>query len=462
MKRTTIEIFSQAGKLHREITMIKMTEYAKRRKQLMQKIGSKGIVILTSSPQLRRNGDSDHAYRQHSDLYYLTGFDEPEAVAILAPKRKEGEFILFNRVRDRDREIWDGARAGQEGARKQFGADEAHPFTDLEKLLPDLLEGREHIHYAIGLDKAFDKIVLGALNKMRGKIRNGLMPPMALVDISDTVHEMRLIKSPAEINLMRKAAQISAQAHARAMQFCKPGVNEYQLEAEIMHEFQKNGARYPAYTCIVGSGANTCILHYIANDQVIKNGALVLIDAGAEYKNYAADITRTFPANGKFSPEQRQIYDIVLRAQLAGIKMVKAGALWPRIQEAILQVITEGLVKTGILKGKVKDLIAKQAYLPFYMHKSGHWLGLDVHDAGPYRINGKWRKLKPGMVLTVEPGIYISADIRGVHKRWHNIGVRIEDDVLVTAKGNEILSRGVPKTIAEIESLMQRSAVMQD
>jgi Xaa-Pro aminopeptidase len=437
--------------------MIKMTEYAKRRKQLMQKIGSKGIVILTSSPQLRRNGDADHAYRQHSDLYYLTGFEEPEAVAIIAPKRKEGEFILFNRVRDRDKEIWDGVRAGQAGAKKEFGANESYPISDLEKMLPSLLEGREHIHYAIGMDKTFDKIVLGAMNKMRGKIRNGMLAPVAFVDINDTVHEMRLIKSTAEINLMRKAAQISAQAHVRAMQYCRPGVNEYQLEAEIMHEFQRNGARYPAYTCIVGSGANTCILHYINNDQVIKNGDLVLIDAGAEYKNYAADITRTFPANGRFTPEQRAIYEIVLRSQLAGIKMVKAGAVWPTIQDAILKVITEGLVKVGILKGRVSDLIAKQAYLPFYMHKSGHWLGLDVHDAGRYKVNGKWRKLKPGMVLTVEPGIYISADNRNVNKRWHNIGVRIEDDVLVTARGNEILSRGVPKEITEIEALMKHN-----
>jgi Xaa-Pro aminopeptidase len=459
MKWTTTEFFTGC-KLHRKITMLKMTDYAKRRKQLMQKIGSKGIVILTSAPQLKRNGDSDHAYRQHSDLYYLTGFDEPETVAIIAPKRKEGEFILFNRVRDREREIWDGVRAGQDGARKMFGANEAYSFAELEKLLPGLLEGREHIHYAIGMDKGFDKIVLGAMNKMRGKIRNGLMPPVALVDISDTVHEMRLLKSPGEIALLRKAAQISAQAHVRAMRFCKPGVNEYQLEAEIMHEFQRNGARFPAYTCIVGSGANSCILHYIANDQVIKNGDLVLIDAGAEYKNYAADITRTFPANGKFSPEQRQIYDIVLRSQLAGIKMVKAGTLWPKIQEAILEVIVEGLVKVGILKGKVKDLIEKQAYMPFYMHKSGHWLGLDVHDAGSYRIKGKWRNLKPGMVLTVEPGIYISADNKGVDKRWHNIGVRIEDDVLVTAKGNEILSRGVPKTVEEIEALMKGKALV--
>jgi Xaa-Pro aminopeptidase len=434
--------------------MIKMSEYAKRRKQLLQKIGPKGIAILTSAPVFYRNSDSDHAFRQQSDLYYLTGFCEPDSVAILVPKRKEGEFILFNRVRDRDKEIWDGLRAGQEGARKDFGAEQAFPFSDLEKMLPELLEKREQIHYPIGLDKKFDKIILGAMNKVRGKIRNGMQSPLSVVDVTETIHEMRLIKSPAEIELMRKAAQISAAAHVRAMKFCKPGVTEYQLEAEIMHEFQSNGARYAAYNCIIGSGANSCILHYTNNDQVIKKNDVVLIDAGAEYKLYAADITRTFPASGRFSDEQRAIYELVLKSQLAGIKAVKPGASWPSVQDVIVKIITAGLVELGLLKGDVKDLIEKQAYFPFYMHKSGHWLGLDVHDVGRYKIDGKWRTLQPGMVLTVEPGIYISADLPGVHKRWHNIGVRIEDDVLVTATGNDVLSRDVPKSVKEIEALM--------
>ncbi len=434
--------------------MIKMSEYAKRRKEFMKQIGPQGIAILTSAPIARRNGDSDYAYRQQSDLYYLTGFNEPEAVAILAPKRAAGEFILFNRVRDRDKEIWEGVRAGQDGARKQFHADEAFPFADLEKMLPDLLDKREQIYYPIGIDKNFDKIILNSMNKVRGKIRNGMSAPLSVVDLTETIHEMRLIKSSAEINLMRKAAQISAQAHVRAMKFCKPGVSEYQLEAEIMHEFQKNGARYPAYSCIVGGGANSCILHYISNDQVIKKDDIVLIDAGAEMDLYAADITRSFPANGRFSPEQRAVYDIVLKSQLAGLKAVKPGAAWPSVQEAIVKVITTGLVEIGILKGNVKELIDKQAYFPFYMHKSGHWLGLDVHDAGRYKINGKWRTLQPGMVLTVEPGIYISADNDNVDERWHNIGVRIEDDVLVTSTGYEVLSKDAPKDADEIEALM--------
>ena len=434
--------------------MIKMTEYAKRRKQLMQQIGPKGIMILTSSPTARRNGDATYAYRQHSDFYYVTGFDEPEAVAILAPKRKEGEFILFNRVRDRKHEIWDGIRAGQAGARKTYGANEAFPIADLETMLPEILSGRETLHYAIGMDPHFDTLVINTLNQLRGRIRSGHQAPVACVDVSETLHEMRLIKSPAEIALMRKAAEISAEAHIRAMRFCKPGINEYQLEAEISHEFQRNGARYPAYTSIVGSGANSCILHYINNNQKIKDGDLVLIDAGAEYEYYAADITRTFPANGHFSDEQRAIYALVLKSQLAAIKTVRPGAAWPSMQTAIVKTLTQGLLDLGILKGRLPDLIEKEAYLPFYMHKSGHWLGLDVHDAGRYKVNGKWRTLKPGMVLTVEPGIYISADIPGVHKRWHNIGVRIEDDVLVTAKGCDILSAGAPKSITDIETLM--------
>jgi Xaa-Pro aminopeptidase len=268
------------------------------------------------------------------------------------------------------------------------------------------------------------------------------------------VHEMRLIKSPSEIALMRKAAEISARAHIRAMQFCKPGMNEYQLEAEVHYEFQRHGARFPAYTSIVGSGANACILHYITNNQPIKNGDLVLIDAGAEYHYYAADITRTFPANGRFSAEQRAIYELVLKSQLAGIKAVRPGVAWPTVQTVIVKILTQGLLDLGILKGRLNDLIEKEAYFPFYMHKSGHWLGIDVHDAGRYKIHGKWRTLQAGMVLTVEPGLYISADTPGVHKRWHNIGVRIEDDVLVTPNGNDVLSRDVPKSIAEIEALM--------
>lgn len=434
--------------------MIKTTEYAKRRKILMQKIGPSGIVILASTPITQRNGDYDHPYRQQSDFYYMTGFEEPESVAVLVPKRKAGEFILFNRKKDRNKELWEGTRAGQKDACKIFGADQAFPIEELEKMLPELLQEREEIHYALGIDKSFDKILLGATNKVRGRIRSGMQLPIAFVDITNTIHEMRLIKSPAEITLMRKAAQISAQAHTRAMQYCRPGLQEYELEAEILHEFHRNGARFPAYTSIVGSGANACTLHYTNNNQKIKSGDLVLVDAGAEYQYYAADITRTFPANGKFSVEQRDLYEIVLAAQLAGIKAIRPGSTWPTAQTAIVKILTQGLIDLGILKGRCSELIEKQAYLPFYMHKSGHWLGLDVHDAGRYKINNKWRILEAGMVLTVEPGLYIMADTPDVHKRWHNLGIRIEDDVLVTKKACEVLSHAAPKQINDIEALM--------
>jgi Xaa-Pro aminopeptidase len=436
--------------------MIKMTEYAKRRKELMQKVDASGIVVLPAGAEMIRNGDATYSFRQNSDFYYLTGFDEPDAVLVLAPKRKEGEYILFNRVRDRDREIWDGPRAGQEGACKDFLADQAFPIDKLETMLPDLLAGRESIHYPLGINKEFDKTLMRAVNKIRAKVRGGLQSPDAFIDIAPSLHEMRLFKSATEVAVMQKAVDISEKAHVRAMEVCQPGMNEYQLEAELLYEFHRHGARYPAYNPIVGSGRGSCILHYISNNQTIDKGGLVLIDAGAEYQNYASDITRTFPANGRFSAEQRSIYELVLEAQLAAIKSVKPGASWTMAQDVVVNVITQGLIDLGILKGKRDDLIEKQAYVPFYMHRSGHWLGLDVHDVGRYRIDGKWRSLKPGMVLTVEPGIYISADIPGVHKRWHNIGVRIEDDVLVTKGGNDVLSKAIPKKIDEIEAIMAK------
>lgn len=436
--------------------MIKMTEYAKRRKDLMRKVGPTGIVMIPSAKEVLRNGDSHYPFRQNSDFYYLTGFNEPEAVLILLPKRTEGEYLLFNRVRDRDREIWDGPRAGQEGACQDYLADQAFPISELAEKLPELLAGRETIHYPFGMHAAFDKLLLQCVNKLRAKIRGGTQSPIAFADVATSLHEMRLFKSPAEIALMQKAVDITASAHIRAMKACKPNMNEYELEAELMYEFQRQGARFPAYNSIVGAGRHTCILHYVQNNHTIHDGDLVLIDAGAEYQNYAADITRTFPANGRFSKEQRDIYELVLAAQLAAIKVAKPGALWTAMQDAIVKIITQGLVDLGLLKGSVDELIEKQAYFPFYMHRSGHWLGLEVHDAGRYRIDNKWRRLQPGMVLTVEPGIYISADIPGVPKRWHNIGVRIEDNVLITENGCEVLSHHIPKQVAEIEALMAK------
>lgn len=434
--------------------MIKMTEYAKRRNQLMKKIGPTGILILFAASEVARNGDAIYPFRQNSDFYYLTGFDEPEAVLILAPKRKEGEYILFNRVRDKDREIWDGPREGQEGVRENYLVDQAFPIAELESRLPELLIGREEIHYQLGLNAAFDQVIMNSLNKIRSKIRGGMQPPIAFVDITSSVHEMRLFKSPAEIAVMRKAVNITVDAHLAAMRACRVGMYEYELEAELMYQFQKQGARFPAYNSIVGAGRNTCILHYTSNHNKIADGDLVLIDAGAEYQNYAADITRTFPANGRFSGEQRAIYELVLASQQAAIKAAKPGVSFPAMQQVIVKILTQGLMDLGILKGRLDDLIEKQAYFPFYMHRSGHWLGLDVHDVGYYSINNKWRTLQSGMVLTIEPGLYISADIKGVHKRWHNIGVRIEDDVLITKNGRDVLSEAVPKTVADIESIM--------
>ena len=436
--------------------MIKMTEYASRRKALMRQVGAGSIVILPAAAEMTRNADALFPYRQNSDFYYLTGFNEPGAVVVLIPGRKDGEYVLFNRVRDRDREIWDGPRAGQDGARKQFCANQAFPIEELEKRLPELLMGREVIHYPLGFNRDFDNILMAAVNRVRGEVRNGVQVPSQFRDVSPTIHEMRVFKSKDEIALMRKAAQISARAHTHAMFVCEPGMHEYELEAELMYEFIRNGARFAAYSSIVGSGRNSCILHYVDNNKKIDNGDMVLIDAGCELQNYASDITRTFPANGKFSAEQRAIYDLVLASQLAAIKTVKSGASWSAPQDVIVKVLTEGLIDLGILKGKRDSLIERQAYLPFYMHRSGHFLGLDVHDCGRYRIANKWRKLEPGMVLTIEPGLYISADTPGVHKRWHNIGVRIEDDILVTAKGCEVLSQDVLKSADDIEALMAK------
>lgn len=436
--------------------MIKMTEYAKRRKTLMRQIGSTGIIILPAAKEVARNADAHYAYRQNSDFYYLTGFNEPDAVMVLAPGRQDGEYLLFNRVRDRDREIWDGPRAGQKGACKDFDADQSFPIHDFEKMLPELLLGRESIHYPLGLHREFDAVLMNGVNQVRALVRGGVPSPTEFCDIAPSIHEMRIFKSKDEIALMRKAAQISAKAHTHAMFLCEPGMHEYELEAELMYEFIRNGARFPAYNSIVGSGRNSCTLHYISNDKEIKDGEMVLIDAGCEYQNYAADITRTFPANGKFSPEQRAIYDLVLASQLAAIKAVKPGLSWTAPQDIIVKILTEGLIDLGILKGKRDSLIEQKAYLPFYMHRSGHYLGLDVHDSGRYRLNNKWRKLEPGMVFTIEPGLYISADIPGVHKRWHNIGVRIEDDIVVTGKGCEVLSQNAPKLADDIEALMAK------
>ncbi len=433
-----------------------MNEFSQRRRMVMDKVGPRGLMIIPSALELHRNADAVYPFRQQSDFYYLTGFDEPDAVLVLAPNHPEGEFILFNRVRDRDHEIWDGPRAGQEGAKKQYLANQAYPIGELTEKLPGLLAGRDCIHYTQGQQPLMDELLMEALQSLRARVRTGVQTPFSITDVAPIVHELRLLKSETEIALMQKAVDITADAHIAAMKACKPGCYEYQLEAELLYQFQKQGARFAAYNSIVGSGRNTCILHYVKNDAQIQNGDLVLIDAGAEYQNYAADITRTFPANGKFTGEQRAIYELVLASQLAAIEAIKPGLVWTEPQNIIVKCLTQGLVDLGILKGNVDSLIEQNAYVPYYMHRSGHWLGLDVHDAGRYKTNDAWRPLQAGMVLTVEPGLYLSADIPGLPARWHNIGVRIEDDVLVTEKGYRVLSHAIPKTVADIEALMKQ------
>lgn len=430
-------------------------EYAHRRAQFLKAMPENSIAIICAADEHIRNGDSHYPYRQNSDFYYLTGFSEPEAVAVFIPNRPDGEFILFNRTRDPERETWDGPRAGQDGACTMYGANQAFPIHTLNQHIPTLLENRQRLYYSIGKNIAFNKRILSWLDVVQKKVRSGIKAPEEFWRVEKILHEMRLHKSSTEIAWMRKAADISKKAHRRAMQICRPGMYEYELEAEIQCLFTQNGSRAPAYNHIIGAGKNSCVLHYNDNNALIADGDLVLIDAGAEYENYASDVTRTFPANGRFTKAQRTIYEAVLKTQLAVIEKIKPGVSWHHLQEISERVITEELVRIGLLQGDVEELHSKGAYQQFYMHRIGHWLGLDVHDAGSYRSeNGQWRLLKPGMTFTVEPGIYIPANSKDVDPIWWNIGVRIEDDVLVTKDGYEVLSADIPKTIAEIEALM--------
>jgi Xaa-Pro aminopeptidase len=426
--------------------------HAQHRRQLMRMMGENSIAILPSAPVLLRNRDVEHGFRQDSDFYYLSGFPEPESVIVMAPGRKQGQYILFCRERDRKKETWDGRRYGPEGAVDYFGADDAFPITDLEDILPGLMEHCESVYYTIGLNPEFDKHVMNCVNNLRSKSRGGTQVPYEFVSLDYLLHDMRLFKHRDELRMMRKASKISVQAHINAMKACRPGMYEYELEAELLYQFQRNGAGW-AYPSIVGGGANSCILHYTENNEALNDGEMVLIDAGAEYQGYAADITRTFPVNGRFNIAQREIYELVLEAQEAAIKKVKPGNHWNDPHQAAVRVLTRGMVELGLLKGDVKSLIREGGYSKFYMHRTGHWLGMDVHDVGDYKVDDEWRLLEKGMVLTVEPGLYIPAGTRGV-KRWWNIGVRIEDDVAVTRDGHEVLSAGLPRSCEEIEAVM--------
>ncbi len=428
-------------------------EYSRRRKRLMDMMGDQSVAIIPTAPVSIRNRDVEFSFRPESDFYYLTGYSEPEAVAVLIPDRHHGEYVLFCRERDEKMEIWNGRRAGLEGACELYGANDAFPIEDMDDILPGLLEDRDRIYYTMGNNAPFDHRVLGWVNQVRKRIRTGVKSPDEFISLNHLLHEMRLFKSRDEVSLMRKAAKIAASAHKRAMRICKPGMMEYQIEAELLHEFMLNGARSPAYPSIVGGGANSCILHYTENADELKDGDILLIDAGAEYGNYASDISRTFPVNGTYSREQRQIYELVLDANLAAIAEVKPGKHWNDPHDIAVSVLTEGLLSLGILKGKLSALIKEQSYKKYFMHRTGHWLGMDVHDVGDYKLDGEWRNLEPGMVTTIEPGLYFQPH-KGLSSKWWNIGVRIEDDVLVTRDGNEVMTRDVPKAVDEIEALM--------
>ena len=434
--------------------MVKVADYVRRRRRLMQLLGKGGIAILPSAQEVIRSRDTHFRFRQDSDFAYLSGFPEPNAVLVLIPGRAHGETVLFCNERDPLAETWHGRRYGPERAAEAFRFDDAFPIDDIDEILPGLMEGRDRIHYALGHNPEFDNTVMGWLNALRAQARKGVHPPGEIIDVRHQLHDMRLFKDSAEIKQMKAAAHAAALGHIRAMRFVKPGRNEAQVESEVLHEFARHGARHTAYNSIVAGGENGCILHYVENDAELKNGDLLLLDAGAEYEWYASDITRTFPINGKFSAIQRRCYDWVLKAQRAGIEQIKPGATWNLIHEAAVKVLTAGLVDLGMLKGKLSDLIATEAYKPYYMHKTGHWLGLDVHDVGDYQIDGQPRVLEPGMVLTVEPGLYFAPGSKGLAKKFQGIGIRIEDDVLVTKTGYEVLSAGAPKDPDEIEALM--------
>ena len=442
--------------------------FARRRRALLERMGPGSIALLPAAPETPRNRDVHHPFRQDSDFYYLTGFPEPEAIAVLAPGG-EHEFLLFCRERDPHMEIWHGRRAGPQGAMERYGVDNAHPIAEIDKLLPPLLENRERVFYAIGYNPDFDQRMMGWINQVRGKARTGVRAPVTFVALEHLLHAMRLRKEPEEIAVMRESARIAAEAHQRAMHACRPGRMEYELEAEILYTFIRNGAGW-AYPSIVGGGDNSCILHYTENNALLRDGDIVLIDAGAEVDGYASDITRSFPVNGRFSGEQRAIYELVLAAQKAAIAQVRPGCHFNEPHEAAVRTLTEGLAALGVLQGDVEELIEAEQHKPFYMHRTGHWLGMDVHDVGDYKTGDDWRLFEPGMVTTIEPGLYIPAGGKvldahwarlGVHleteldERWQRIGVRIEDDVLVTTEGNEVLTAAAPKEVDEIEALMR-------
>jgi Xaa-Pro aminopeptidase len=438
--------------MHKPLS-IPAAAYARRRRQLMRMAGDDAILILPSAPERIRSRDTHYPYRQDSDFWYLTGFPEPEAVLVLVPGRAHGEAILFCRERDPDREAWDGPRAGQDGAVDDYAMDDAYPIADIDEILPGLLEGRSRVYYHFGRDTEFDLKLIGWLNRVRAQVRQGAQPPHGFLELGHLLDEMRLFKSRDELRLMQRAADISVEAHEAAMRAARAGVREYELQAEIERVFRRHDAE-PAYGSIIGAGANACVLHYRANNAALRDGDLVLIDAGAEYRGYAADITRTFPVDGRFTKEQRALHELVVAAQAAALAQARAGIPYEAGHNAAVETLTDGLLQLGLLKGKLEKNIADAGYRRFYMHKTGHWLGLDVHDVGEYRIDGESRLLEPGMVFTIEPGLYISPDDASVAAKWRGIGIRIEDDVLVTDEAPRVLTDKLVRSADDIEAFM--------
>jgi len=431
-------------------------EYRQRREQLMAKIGT-GTAIFRSAPMAVMHNDVEYAFRQDSDFFYLTGFNEPEAVAVLAPHHPEHQFVLFVQPKERDQEIWTGYRCGVEGAKELFGVTEAYPIAELDEKLPQYLEKADRIYYHLGRDRTFNETILKHWQRLMATYPKRGTGPIAIEDTGLILHAMRQIKSPAELELMRTAAAISVEAHNHAREITQPGRYEYEIQAEMERIFRLRGGMGPAYPSIVASGSNACVLHYIENNRLLQDNELLLIDAGCAYGYYNADITRTFPAGGKFTPEQKALYEIVLEAQLQAIAQVQPGNPYNQIHDTAVRVLTEGLVELGLLKGEIDKLIEEEKYKSFYMHRTGHWLGLDVHDVGVYQHGDTAQLLQPGQVLTVEPGLYIVPDTKPaedqpeIDPRWSGIGIRIEDDVLVTPVGHEVLTAGVPKLVQEIE-----------
>jgi Xaa-Pro aminopeptidase len=440
--------------------------YARRRAAMLAAMrdatggdGADAVAVLPAAPVFARNSDVDHEYRQDSDLFYLTGFDEPESALVLSggkpaagPATAFPPATMFLRPRDPEREIWDGPRAGVDGAKAKYGMDEAYVMSELESRLPKMLENRRRLYYRLGRDRAFDDVVLKAIDRTRARARFGVSCPTEIIDPGSILHEMRLIKDDNDLTAMRAGAEITREAHLRAMSACKPGMYEYEIEALLLETFRRHGSERPAYGSIVGSGSNATVLHYRSNNRRMEDGELLLIDAGCEYGYFASDVTRTFPVSGKFTREQQAIYELVLEAQLAGIERTVKGATVDQIHRVCVEVITQGLIRLGLLTGERDKLIEEEAHKPFYMHRTSHWLGMDVHDVGAYYLGGKPRLLEPGMALTVEPGIYIGKDYDKVPPAWRGIGVRIEDDILVTDGAPVNMTQAIPKSVREVQA----------